>query len=207
MSAERLDWIYAATDAEDLRRRYDEWSLHYDEDMAALDWAAPVAAAAQCLEHGGRGGVVLDAGCGTGQVGAALRAGGARRVIGIDFSEGMLRRAAACGAYDMLLKASLTDALPIPAGSIDAVVSVGVFTFGHVGPAPLAALGDTVRSGGTLTLSFRDDVFHGLGFAEAVSALESSGRWALAGCSEPAALVTEGGGGVPMRVWTWRMAP
>ena len=207
MSSERLDWIYAATDPEDLRRRYDEWSLHYDEDMATLDWAAPGAAAEQCLAYGGRGGVVLDAGCGTGQVGVALRAGGARRVIGIDFSAGMLHRAAACGAYDMLLQASLTDALPIPAGSIDAVVSVGVFTFGHVGPDPLAALGDLVRAGGTLTLSFRDDVFHGLGFAEAVSALESSGRWALAGCSEPAALVTEGGGGVPMRVWTWRMAP
>ncbi len=205
MSAERLDWIYAATDAADLQRRYDAWAEHYDEDMGALDWAAPGAAAAQCLAHGGRGGVVLDAGCGTGQVGVALRAGGAARVIGIDFSAGMLGRAALTGAYDELLQASLAEALPLAPGSLDAVVSVGVFTFGHVSPEPLAALGGLLRPGGTITLSFRDDVFRDLGFAAAVAVLRESAGWSLLQCSEPAPLVTEHGEGVPMRVWTWRV--
>ncbi len=205
MSSERLDWIYAATDPEDLQRRYDEWSAHYDADMDVLDWAAPGAAAAQCLDQGGRGGVVLDAGCGTGQVGVALRTGGAARVIGIDFSAGMLAKAALTGAYDELLQASLTEALPLAPGSLDAVVSVGVFTFGHVGPGPLAALGMLLRPGGTITLSFRDDVFRDLGFAASVEELSAAGQWALLRCSEPAALVTEHGEGVPMRVWTWRV--
>lgn len=40
MSAERLEWIHAATDAADLQRRYDAWVEHYDEDMGVLDWAA-----------------------------------------------------------------------------------------------------------------------------------------------------------------------
>lgn len=40
MSAERLEWIHAATDAADLQRRYDAWAEHYDEDMGVLDWAA-----------------------------------------------------------------------------------------------------------------------------------------------------------------------
>lgn len=203
MSAERLAWIYAAEDAIDLQRRYDEWSRHYDEDMAELEWAAPAAAAAQCLAHGGRGGVVLDAGCGTGQVGMALRAGGAERVIGVDFSAGMLGKAALTGAYDELLQASLTETLPLMPGSLDAVVSVGVFTFGHVGPSPLADLGQLLRPGGTITLSFRDDAFRDLGFSETVDHLVQRDGWRLTQVTEPRPLVHEGAEGVLMRVWTW----
>lgn len=205
MSSERLDWIYGAPDARELQRRYDAWSLHYDADMAVLDWGAPLAAAGQCLDFGGRGAVVLDAGCGTGLVGVALRDGGAGSVIGLDFSAGMLGKAAHTGAYDLLLQASLTEPLPLAARSLDAVVSVGVFTFGHVGPAPLAALAVLVRPGGTLTLSFRDDVYSGLGFVDVVRRAEEAGTLALLHCSEPAPLVSEHGEGVPMRVWTWKV--
>ena len=68
-----------------------------------------------------------------------------------------------------------------------------------------SALAMLVRPGGTLTLSFRDDVYFGLGFVDVVRRAEEAGTFALLHCSEPAPLVSEHGAGVPMRVWTWRV--
>jgi predicted TPR repeat methyltransferase len=173
--------------------------------MEGSIWIAPQAAAERCLAHAGRGATVLDAGCGTGQVGVALRHAGAGRIVGLDFSPGMLRQAAATGAYDALLQASLTAALPLDPGSFDAVVSVGVFTYGHVPPTALAALGPLVREGGVITLTFRDDVFRDLGFDAATTALEAGGGWTLLERGEAAPMIAEGGVGVDMRVWSWRV--
>jgi predicted TPR repeat methyltransferase len=203
--AERLAWIYAARDAAELRARYDAWAAHYDDEMEGSTWIAPQAAAGRCLAHAGTGATVLDAGCGTGQVGVALRRAGAGRIVGLDFSPGMLRQATATGAYDALLQASLTAPLPLAARSFDAVVSVGVFTYGHVPPAALAALGPLVCEGGVITLTFRDDVFRDLGFDAATTALEAGGGWTLLERGEAAPMIAEGGVGVDMRVWSWRV--
>lgn len=206
MDEDRLAWIYSAATPAELRERYDAWAAHYDGDMAGMDWSAPVAAARRCLAHAGAGATVLDAGCGTGQVGRALRAHGAGRVIGLDFSPGMLREAAASGAYDELLEASLSAPIPLPGASLDAIVSVGVFTFGHVPPAALANLTPLLRAGGIITLSFRDDVYRDLGFGAAIAELERTAGWTLLERGEPAPMVVEDGSGVDMRVWCWRIA-
>jgi len=205
MDGDRLPWIYSAADEHQLEQRYDEWAADYDADLDAMAWVAPQAAARQCRAMAGAAAEVLDAGCGTGLVGAALRALGVGRLVGLDLSREMLRVAAARGAYDHLVHASLTEALPFPPRSFDAVVSVGVFTFGHVGAASLAALPALVRPGGHVVMTFRDDVMQSLGFVDEVARLEQLGVWQQVARGEAEPMILEDGVGAAMRVWTWRV--
>ena len=64
---------------------------------------------------------VLDLACGSGDLTAAARRAGAR-VVGLDFSAGMLRAAAARRLGEVLVRGDAL-ALPLPDASIDAVVS------------------------------------------------------------------------------------
>lgn len=205
MSDERLAWIYAATNPQELQERYDVWAKEYDTDLAGLQYTAPAAGAERCNLWAGPTARVLDAGCGTGLVGQALRAAGVGHLTGFDLSHVMLEVAAQRGVYDELRQGSLLEPLPYPAGSFDAVVSVGVFTFGHVGPQALAALPAVVRSGGHVVMTFRDDVMRDMGFADEVQRLERDGVWRLVERTDPAPLIVEDGEGAPMRVWTWQV--
>ena len=83
-------------------------------------------------------GLTLAIGAGTGVVGAALRARG-RRVVGVDISAPMLRR-----AIDRALPVVQADALSLPLGSssVDDAYSVWVF---HVVGDQAGVLRDTLR--------------------------------------------------------------
>ncbi len=205
MSDERLAWIYAATNPDELQERYDWWAQQYDTDLEGLHYVAPDAGAERLHHWAGPDAAVLDAGCGTGLVGAALRALGVGYLTGFDLSQAMLDQAARRGVYDVLRQGSLLEPLPFGSGSFDAVVSVGVFTFGHVGAEALAALPRVVRSGGFVTMTFRDDVMRDMGFADEVQRLEHDGVWRLVERTEAAPLIVEDGEGAPMRVWTWQV--
>jgi SAM-dependent methyltransferase len=105
-----------------IRAGYDRWALVYDHD------ANPLPALEEPIVHDIIGDVarlaVLDLGCGTGRHALRLAAAGAE-VTAVDFSEGML--AEACrkpgAGFIRFLVHDLHDALPLPAGSFDLVVS------------------------------------------------------------------------------------
>lgn len=77
---------------------------------------------------------LLDAGCGTGLVGGELVQRGFSALDGVDLSHGMLNIARSKGIYRQLEIADITRPLPFDPGSYGAVVCVGTFTAGHVGP-------------------------------------------------------------------------
>ena len=205
MNDDRLAWIYSATNPAELHERYEVWAADYDTDLQGMHWMAPRAGAERCQHFAGPAAVVLDAGCGTGLVGVALRALGVGRLVGFDLSAAMLQRAHDRGVYDELVQGSLLEPLPFAAGSFDAVVSVGVFTFGHVGPSAIAGLAALVRAGGHVSLTFRDDAMDPLGYAEEVRRLQEAGVWQLVERTEAAPLIVEEGIGADMRVWTWQV--
>ena len=207
MDEDRLRWIYAATSAEELRERYDEWAATYDTDLVEMQWLAPFVGARQCARFADVGDRILDAGCGTGQVGVALRELGFNNVVGFDFSPAMLERAGSTGAYAELRQGSLLDELPFAEHSFDAVVSVGVFTYGHVGPTALERLTRVVKAQGHVSITFRDDAVHELGYVAEADRLAALGVWHLVDRTEPSALIAEDGGGADMRAWTWRVSP
>jgi len=205
MDDDRLAWIYSATNPDELRERYDVWAETYDVDLDGMAWLAPRAGADRCHAWAGPDARILDAGCGTGQVGAALHDLGRFDVTGFDLSPAMLAQSAARGVYRELVQGSLLEPLPFADGAFDGAVSVGVFTYGHVGPEALELLTRVVRPGGHISISFRDDAVGPLGYEAEVDRLERNGGWRLVERTEAAPLIEEGGVGADMRVWTWEV--
>ncbi|HEX3087236.1 MAG TPA: class I SAM-dependent methyltransferase [Ilumatobacteraceae bacterium] len=201
----RLQWIYASEGEAQLRERYDVWAADYDRDLDDLKWSAPQAGAERCAHFAEEGAEILDAGCGTGLVGVALAALGYARIVGFDLSTGMLERSAERGVYAELHQGSLLDRLPFDDGRFGSVVSVGVFTLGHVDGSAFAELARVTRPGGHVSFTFRDDAVDRLGYREEQQRLIDSGVWELVDLTEPMALIHEDGEDILLRVWTWRV--
>ncbi len=98
----------------------------------------------------GRGDVVCDLGCGTGDMCALARAAGAR-VIGVDFAARMLAAARARGRADALVRA---DASALPLRERVATVVTSAFALRNFTsiPAVLAEAARVLRPGGRLAL-------------------------------------------------------
>ena len=122
-------------------------------DAAAEDWAdgpgpmyaqlARVLVAAAPVPIVGR--LVLDLGAGAGVAGRAALAAGARQVVAVDLSEGMLRRGG--GGYPVAADAI---ALPFRDGSFDLVVAA--FCLNHLGSLA-AGLAEARRVGAAIAAS------------------------------------------------------
>jgi ubiquinone/menaquinone biosynthesis C-methylase UbiE len=179
--ADFLDWIFDS-DASDLTERYDRWASTYDTDHDEWGWRGPHIAAERLMAYG-PGSVVLDAGCGTGRVGVSLRSCGFEgELIGVDFSLGMLAAAERLGVYDQLIHATVLD-LPLAKASVDAVVSTGVFTHGHVGGEAFAELVRVGRKGAAVVITVRQDIADDLMIH--ADSLEAAGEWCLVESSSP----------------------
>jgi predicted TPR repeat methyltransferase len=202
----RLQWIYGSLGADQLRERYDVWAADYDSDLDDLRWRAPQASADRCSHFARPGAEILDAGCGTGLVGVSLSELGHARIVGFDLSPGMLERSAARGVYAELHQGSLLDRLPFDDGRFGSVVSVGVFTLGHVEGSAFAELARVTAPGGHVSITFRDDAFDHLGYRVEQQRMIDDGTWQVAEITEPMALIHEGGEDIMLRVWTWKLA-
>jgi len=97
---------------------------------------------------------ILDAGCGSGPLSAALRDRGAI-VTGIDISAGMLERARRRLGDDgaRLQQADLKSPLPFPDNAFDDVITSLVLHYLEDWKAPLAELRRVLRPGGRLIVS------------------------------------------------------
>lgn len=170
-------------EAEKCKALYDEWAKTYDQDLTdpSQDYVGPVNAAKAILEASGNsvdGAVFLDAGCGTGLSGVAVRNVCGSNVIvdGVDISTGMLEVAAKTGVYRRLEPGNLAESLNISDSTYDVVVCVGTLTGGHVGPVP--ALKEFVRvlkSGGLVVATVKEQVWSSGGYEAEVQRLEREG--------------------------------
>jgi len=134
----------------DVRNYYDRFSTGYDQRRGRGYHALIDELEAELVKKSIRGGLVLDAGCGTGLVSARLKAV-YPRIIGADLSFGMLRRAAARG--QTVVQANL-GALPFKDEVFD-----GLFSFKVLAHVPrlrnaLEEMARVVRPGGGLILEF-----------------------------------------------------
>jgi predicted TPR repeat methyltransferase len=168
---------YGLQGPDDARALYDEWAKDYDRDLAdaSQEYVAPGLAADTVVREAGPDVTVLDAGCGTGLVGAELARRGVRVIDGVDVSPGMLEQARATGAYRSLEPVDLTRALPMDADAYDVVVCVGTLTHGHVGPAALAEFVRVTRPEGWVVATVLDDVWESGGFRAEVDRLVDAG--------------------------------
>ncbi|WP_415958505.1 class I SAM-dependent methyltransferase [Streptomyces sp. 021-4] len=131
------------------------WDSRFPDD-------GPAYAAAARLLGLRPGGVVLDAGCGTGRALPALRAvvGPHGTVLGADLTPAMLEAAVRAGRAESgtLIRADVAR-LPLRDGALDAVFGAGLISHLARPEADTAELARVVRPGGMLAL------FHPIGRA------------------------------------------
>ena len=159
--SDRLTWIYDTKERETLRKKYNAWARIYDRELDKSYRCSRIESAqslAQVLPQ--KDAIVLDAGAGTGMVGEALAQLGYTQIVGVDLSEEMLQIARKKQVYRELYQGNLEEPLNfLDKESFDAIISVGVFTFGHVHPQTLKNLSSLLKSGGYFLLAVRVDYY------------------------------------------------
>lgn len=170
------------------------------------------------------GETVLDVSCGTGEPGLTLaRTHPQARLVGIDSAAAMVGVAQAKAAREGLTNARFevmsSDALALPDGGADAVISrFGLLMFGDV-PASARELGRVLRAGGRFSLAVWDaleqntlmstmlTVLRGHLPPDHVSPMAGVQQWAA--CGVRAQLLQDAGLGVvesEMFAWSYRFA-
>jgi SAM-dependent methyltransferase len=143
--------------------------------MADVGYRHPVVALALLTRYLPVGtGPILDAGAGTGLIGALLGIVGYPVVDALDASLGMLEVARSKGAYREFHHAFLGEPLPFGDGRYAAAISTGVFTTGHVGTEGLPELFRVVRPGGLIIATVKMTLWES-GFPEFLDEQESGG--------------------------------
>ncbi|MEU7044786.1 class I SAM-dependent methyltransferase [Streptomyces varsoviensis] len=167
-------------DVEERTGIYDDWASAYEEDtVGQLGYVGPPLVAALVADLVPAAAPVLDAGCGTGLVGAELAARGFTVIDGVDLSEGMLKVARGKGVYRRLERADITRPLPFAPGDYGAVTCVGTFTAGHVGPEGIDPLLAAAGPGAYVVMTVLTQVWDDMGFARHVADLTHRGAAAL----------------------------
>ncbi|MEO9781348.1 MAG: class I SAM-dependent methyltransferase [Sedimentitalea sp.] len=188
--------VYNAQSPQEIAAHYDAWAGAYDKDMSQAGYRHPSVAVALLARHLQTGAApILDAGAGTGLVGAWLGILGYPTVDGVDISKGMLEVAAAKGGYRNLHCLALGNDLPFNDGAYQGVISTGVFTTGHVGTEALPELARITASGGTLVITVKETLWI-KNFAAAVA---DDDKLALIAMTEPYVSMPEDAATAPSR--------
>lgn len=165
----------------DAKEHYDAWAADYDSDLLqTYGYVAPRIAAKAFVETApDRQASIIDLGCGTGLAGCELAARGYTRIDGLDISPGMLARARGLGIYRQLLRGDLTKRTAIPEASYDALISVGAFGGGHVGPENLREFIRVVKPGAAMVIYLNAQPFEDHDYPRSFRELEQAGFWEI----------------------------
>jgi SAM-dependent methyltransferase len=168
----KVQWVYASKDRDELATRYDKWAKDYDADLEAdFDWKGAALAADALAKYVSSDSRVMDVGVGTGLAGWEL----------------------AKGWYRGLQVGILGEKLDhYAADSYDAALATGVFTEGH---APASGFDEVVRiikPGGYFVITLREDIYESHGFKAKEEELATAGKMKLVEASEPLALLPKG---------------
>ena len=170
---------------------FDSFAASFEAKLATLSYRAPALVAAMLEDHGIeplRRLDVLDAGCGTGLCGALI-APFARRLVGVDLSEGMLAHAKEKNVYHALMKAELSAYLRDNSETFDLIVSADTLVYFGDLKGVVAAFAGALRPKGLLVFTLE----HAAGdTADAGFRLELHGRYSHAQTYVEQSLTTSG---------------
>lgn len=174
---ELLEGAYDLQDATDNIAYYKDFADHYDKGFADnMGYNSPEALAEtfhKLATESDR--PIADIGCGTGL--AALALGLSKDVIdGYDISPEMLDKARAKDLYRNLYNANLKQPLDAYPDNYGALISVGTFTLGHLGPHDLGSLLTLLRPNGLVCITVSAAHFKAQGFAAFLQDLHTVGK-------------------------------
>lgn len=173
-------------DSAGVRDYYNDWTRSYERDVTRWGYQAPAAAVELLSSRVGKDAQILDAGCGTGLVGQALRAKGYHDVVGVDISPDSLDLAAETYCYRALAEADF-NALPtnLLDNSFSALLSVGVLSYVSDVKAVLREFCRVVEPEGTIIVSERTDLFEKRNTGAIFADLEDEGVLRIVTVTEP----------------------
>jgi predicted TPR repeat methyltransferase len=176
-----------STDSSTVERDYDKFAETgtYDETFDEWGYVGPDTAAVILRNYVPLGSRVLDAACGSGLTGIALRRLGYTGITGIDISSSLLALAEQTGAYERVERVDMqVFPLPFADDEFDAVNFIGALTYFETGEI-LRELCRIVRSGGHVVFSQRDDIMRERGYDAVLDGLERDGVWRRVFGTEP----------------------
>jgi predicted TPR repeat methyltransferase len=162
-----------------VERTFDGFAASFESKLARLSYRAPALIEAMLEDYGLERSPrldVLDAGCGTGLCGAMV-APFARRLVGVDLSQGMLEHAKNKNVYHSLVKAELTEYLSDHGETFDLIVSADVLVYFGDLKGVIAAFAEALRPNGLLVFTLEHAFGHSAG---ADYCLELHGRYSHA---------------------------
>lgn len=178
--------LQGSADPAEVAAYYDDWADRYDTDLQDWAYRAPAVAASVLIANAPAAGSILDAGCGTGLSGRALRvAGFAGTLHGIDLSESSLTIARESGAYDKVSIANLQERLAFEDNSFDALGCVGVMTYVPDVEACWREFCRVVRPGGVVVTTQRQDLWEPRDSQGVIDRLAADGSWVPIWVSDP----------------------
>jgi predicted TPR repeat methyltransferase len=183
-------WLVSgSTSPDEVRDYYDTLAIGYDTTLAEWGYDAPERASRLLMEGLPDGATaVLDAGCGTGLAGAALRSAGfTGELIGIDLSPASIELARRRGIYTGLTVTDLQQPLELDDRSVDGVICVGVMTYVPDVAAVWGEFCRVTRPGGVIVCTQRDDIWRERQCNAVVDAFERRHRWVVRHLSPPSA--------------------
>ncbi len=181
-------WLkQGSTSSAEVQQSYENWASSYDKDLAEWDYRAPLDAASLLKPSVYALSTILDAGCGTGLVGAALRhVGFTGDIDGIDLSPSSLEKARERGTYRSLRPVDFQELpLALADDAYDALTCVGVLTYVPDSEAILREFARVVRPGGVAVVTQRDDLFEERAFDRAIQGLVDAQVFVDATITEP----------------------
>lgn len=150
---------YSLETNEQTLNHYRSWAETYDKEVSEVNgYAQPQRVAEMATQlQPNQDARILDAGCGSGLSGEALKAAGFNNIDGCDFSPEMLEKSLEKGCYSKLFEADLNATIPDTADeSYDMATCVGVFSFGHVYPDACDELLRVLKPGGHLVIALNE---------------------------------------------------
>lgn len=157
-----LNDAYSLKTPEDNKKLYAKWAATYESDFVAnAGYLHPKIISE--LFHAEIPVVqnVIDIGTGTGLVGKHLKALRPEIAIdGIDISPEMLAEAAKKNVYRNLYERDLTKEVTETSAPYDALITIGTFTHGHLGPETLLNMFPLVKPGGYYVIAVNEKYFH-----------------------------------------------
>jgi predicted TPR repeat methyltransferase len=162
-----------------VERTFDSFASSFESKLERLSYRAPALVAAMVGDlalEASKSLDVLDAGCGTGLCGPLI-APYARRLTGVDLSEGMLAHARDKNVYDALVKAELTKYLRDNRKAFDLIVAADTLVYFGDLKSVLAAAARALRPKGLFVFTLEHAVG---GKADVDNSLELHGRYSHA---------------------------
>ncbi len=197
-----IQWVYASKNEQELAERYDQWAKTYENDLGRdIGWYGPIRAVESAVKYLAKDARILDAGAGTGLVGALMAERGHKDLVAMDLSQGMLDEARKKNVYKEFHQMVMGETLDFDTDAFDAVISVGVLTVGHAPASSLDELVRVTRPGGHIIYTLRPDLFEEGGFKEKHAELEAAGSWKVAEVGDPTQILPKGEPDVYHQVW------